>query len=232
VAISGIHVVEVHEGTANGFGPLWHRTGKIQPDGTVSWSASQQYDNGARPSVAVSGNHLIEVHQGSADAYGALWYKTGRLNPDGSVTWAPSGFSYDNGGAPRIAASGPNIIEVHQGTGANFGALWYKTAQFNADGSVVWAKTANYYDSGAAPSVALAGSTIVEVHEGSASSVGPLWIRAGQIQADGSVAWNAVGSQYDSAGGKPAIALAGAAGIEVHQGRVGYGPELYRTLRY
>ena len=120
VAVSGVNVVEVHEGTANGFGPLWYRYGEIRPDGTVGWSDSHAYDNGARPSVAVSGNNVIEVHQGSAAGYGLLWYKTGQLRPDGSVVWADSGHPYDYGGAPCIAASGPNIIEVHQGSGNNF----------------------------------------------------------------------------------------------------------------
>ena len=115
VAVSGVNVLEVHEGTANGFGPLWYRTGVIRPDGTVGWSDSHSYDNGAKPSVAVSGNNVIEVHQGSANGYGLLWYKAGQLRADGSVAWADSGHPYDYGGAPSIAAAGPNIIEVHQG---------------------------------------------------------------------------------------------------------------------
>jgi hypothetical protein len=231
VAVSGVNVVEVHEGTANGFGPLWYRTGEIQPDGTVGWSDSHPYDNGARPSVAVSGNNVIEVHQGSGDGFGLLWYKTGQLKADGSVVWADDGHPYDYGGAPRIAASGPNIIEVHQGSGNNFGALWYKTAELKTDGTVVWADAGYYYDSGGAPSVSLTGATILEVHQGSANSPGPLWFHAGHIQPDGSVVWNAAGSQYDT-GANPSIALSGAVALEVHQAGIGFGFNYYRSLRY
>jgi hypothetical protein len=231
IAVSGVNVVEVHEGTANGFGPLWYRTGKIQPDGTVGWSDSHPYDNGARPSVAVSGNNVIGVHQGSADVYGLLWYKAGQLRADGSVVWADSGHPYDYGGAPCITASGPNIIEVHQGSGSNFGALWYKTAQFKAGGTVAWADTGYYYDNGGAPSVSLTGATILEVHQASATSPGPLRFRPGHILPNGDVEWNAAGSGY-ATGANPAIALAGAVALEVHQSVVGFGWDYYRTFRY
>ena len=224
-------MIEVHEGTANGFGPLWFRTGRIQLDGSVVWSDSYQYDNGARPSVAISGNDIIAVHQGSANGYGLLWYKTGRIQFDGKVSWSPTGYSYDNGGAPRVAMSGPNIIEVHQGSANVYGPLWYKSAQFQADAQVKWAATANYYDMGASPAVALQGATILEVHAGSANVPGPLWFHAGQIQSDGNVVWDPAGTQYDT-GGTPAIALSGAVGLEVHQAGVGFGSEMYRSFRY
>jgi hypothetical protein len=234
VAVSGTNVLEVHEGSANGFGPLWYKTGQIQADGSVAWNSNgHQYDNGAKPSIAISGNDVIEVHQGSADAFGALWYKTGRILPNGSVAWSANGYPYDSGGAPRVAMSGPNIIEVHQGTANIYGPLWYKTGQFQADASVRWSATANYYDNGSRPSVSLDGATILEIHEGSANVLGSLWFHAGLIQADGSVTWDPLGTLYDRiGGGAPSIALAGAVALEVHQGSVGFGLEWYRTFRY
>jgi hypothetical protein len=232
VAVSGTNVIEVHEGSASGFGPLWFKTGQIQPDGTVTWSSTgYQYDNGAKPSVALSGNDVIEVHQGSANGFGPLWYKTGRIQPNGKVIWNSNGAQYDNGGAPRIAMSGPNIIEVHQGSANVFGPLWYKTGQFQADTRVRWSSTAYYYDNGGSPAVSLAGGTILEVHQGSDNVLGPLWFHAGQFQADGAVTWDAAGSQYDT-GGTPSVALAGAVALAVHQGAVTFGLELYRTLLY
>jgi hypothetical protein len=232
VAISGTNVIEVHEGSANGFGPLWYKTGRIQLDGSVAWSDNgHQYDNGGRPSVAISGNDIVEVHQGSANGYGPLWYKTGRIQFDGKVIWNDSGHPYDNGGAPRVAMSGPNIIEVHQGSGNVYGPLWYKTAQFQADSQVKWAATANYYDTGASPSVALEGATILAVHAGSPNVSGPLWFHAGQIQPGGNVVWDPAGAPYDT-GGTPAIALSGAVGLAVHQAGVGFGLEMYRSFLY
>jgi hypothetical protein len=53
VAVSGIVIVEVHEGNP---GTLWYHTGKIQENGTVSWASSAfSYDNGYQSSVALSG---------------------------------------------------------------------------------------------------------------------------------------------------------------------------------
>jgi len=173
---------------------------------------------------------VIEVHQGTANGFGVLWYKAGKVSADGSVDWADDGHPYDYGGAPRIAASGPNIIEVHQGTAAVSGPLWYKTAQFKADGSVVWAEAGFNYETGGAPSVSLIGATILEVHEAGTNSPVPLRFRAGHIQPDGSVVWTA-GAQYER-GGKPSIALAGAVALEVHQAGAGFGWEYYRTFRY
>src|SRR3954452_3660499 len=102
VAVSGTSVVEVHQGTANGFGPLWYRPGQIQADGRVAWSRSFQYDNGGgRPSVAISGINVVEVHEGTANGFGPLWYRTGKIQPDGTVGWSASQ-QYDNGARPSV----------------------------------------------------------------------------------------------------------------------------------
>jgi hypothetical protein len=230
VAISGTNVIEVHQGTANAFGPLWYRTGQIQLDGSVAWNDSHQYDNGGKPSVAISGHDVIEVHQGTANAYGPLWFKTGRILSNGDMAWSASGSQYDNGGAPRVAISGPNIIEVHQGTANASGALWYKTAQLQEGSRVTWSATANYYDTGGSPAVSLAGATVFEVHAASVNALGALWFRAGQIEADGSVTWNPVGSLYDRSGNAPSVALAGAVALEANQS--GAGVETYHPFRY
>jgi hypothetical protein len=65
---------------------------------------------------------------------------------------------------------------------------------------VAWADSGHAYDNGAASSVSLAVATILEVHEGSANSPSRVGLRAGQIQADGGVVWNAAGSQYTAGG--------------------------------
>jgi hypothetical protein len=72
VAMSGTSIVEVHRGDANAFGPLWCRSGRIQPDGILNWFDSFQYDKGSRPSVAVSGINVIEVHEGTANGFDIL----------------------------------------------------------------------------------------------------------------------------------------------------------------
>jgi hypothetical protein len=231
VAVSGTNVIEVHQGTANGLGPLWYKTGQIQPNGSVRWANTAfQYDNGGRPSVAISGLNVIEVHQGTASGFGPLWYKTGQIQPDGGVKWSSTAFQYDYGGAPRVAAAGPNVVEVHQGAANGFGPLWYKTGQILPGGDVVWNATAFYYDSGVAPSVSLVGATILEAHQG-ADGFGSLWYKAGQIQPGGTVAWNFTGFQYDYGVG-PSIALTGAVALEVHQGGTSFGFEWYRTFSY
>jgi hypothetical protein len=177
-----------------------------------------QYDNGAQPSVAVAGPTIVEVHQGEA---GALWYHTGEIQPNGTVTWASSAFQYDNGYQPSVAVAGPTIVEVHEADLGVAGPLWYHTGQVQSDGTVRWAPTAFRYDNGALPSVAMSGTTIVEVHQADApGDVGPLWYHMGQIESNGTVAWAPNAFHYDN-GAQPSVALAGSTILEVHQGEAG-----------
>jgi len=118
----GMLVVEAHQKDPK-FGAMWLRTGKLSPDGSIAWKPSQEYDQGAFPSLALYGKTLVEVHQGQ-DASGPLWIKVGTLGDDGLVSWASTN-KYDEGGHPVIAvdAAAGKGLEAHEG-GAGYGPLW------------------------------------------------------------------------------------------------------------
>jgi hypothetical protein len=236
VAASGRNIVEVHQSVAPGqVGALWSHKGQVQSIGTVKWASAStdlQYDIGALPSVAMSGTVVIEVHQAqAAENVGPLWYRTGKVSPTGTVTWATNSFQYDNGAYPSVAVSGTTVIEVHQSNGTTSGPLWYRMGQIQANGSVKWAANAHQYDGGAQPSVALDGSTVIEVHQANDPGVeGPLWFRTGEIQPDGTITWAALSHQYD-VGALPSIAMSGPTFLEVHQADAGgvVGPLWHHT---
>jgi hypothetical protein len=73
VAVCGNKIIEVHQGQ-DAPGALWFRSGTLQSNGIISWSNSQTYDTGYRPSIACdSYSHTgIELHQ-AGTGYGALW---------------------------------------------------------------------------------------------------------------------------------------------------------------
>ncbi len=236
VAASGRNIIEVHQASAPGqVGALWSHKGQVQSIGTVKWAAvstNLQYDSGALPSVAMSGTTVIEVHQAQAAGnVGPLWYRTGKASPTGTVKWAVNSFQYDSGAYPSVAVSGTTVIEVHQANGTSTGPLWYRMGQVQANGSVKWAANSFQYDSGSQPSVALDGSTVIEVHQANDPGVvGPLWYRTGEIQPDGTITWASLSHQYDT-GALPSIALSGPTFIEVHQADSGgtVGPLWYKT---
>jgi hypothetical protein len=69
------------------------------------------------------------------------------------------------------------------------------------------------YDNGFAPAVALAGATVIEVHQGSSPI---LFYRLG---TDGTISW---GTDVDyQTGAAPSIAIAGPDLVEVHEGDTG-----------
>ena len=236
VAASGRNIIEVHQASAPGqVGALWSHKGQVPSIGTVKWagaSTNLQYDSGALPAVAMSGTTAIEVHQAQAAGnVGPLWYRTGKVSPSGTVKWAVNSFQYDSGAYPSVAVSGTTVIEVHQANGTTTGPLWYRMGQVQANGSVKWAASSFQYDSGSQPSVALDGSTLIEVHQANDPGVvGPLWYRTGEIQPDGTIAWASLSHQYDT-GALPSIALSGPTFIEVHQADSGgtVGPLWYKT---
>ncbi len=102
-----------------------------------------------------------------------MYYHAAEIQANGTLIWASSSFSFDNGSAPSVGASGPTLVEVHQGQD---GQLWYHTAALQSDGTVTFSGSAQY-DNGEAPRVAVAGPTILEVHQGG-TGVGPLWHHA------------------------------------------------------
>jgi hypothetical protein len=90
---------------------------------------------------------------------------------------------------------------------------------------LIWATSAYQYDTGAAPSVAMAGGVIVEVHQIDAGA-GPLHSHTGKIQLDGTVTWNTKSVKYGD-GSLPSVAVSGDTVIAVHQGDTGHIGNLY-----
>jgi len=107
--------------------------------------------------------------------------------------------------------------------------MYYHTAEIQANGTLQWASSASSYDTGAYPSVAVSGPTIVEVHQGG-TGVGPLWYHSGGIESNGDAQFG-VASSYDN-GEVPRVAVAGPTILEVHQGGTGVGPLWYHTAAY
>jgi hypothetical protein len=89
-------------------------------------------------------------------------------------------------------------------------ALWYRVGQVS--GSTIEWSASHQYDTGFNPSVALSGSTVVEVHN-AAAAASALWSRVGQVSGS-TIAWSA-SYQYDT-GFNPSVALSGSAVVEVH----------------
>jgi len=123
--------------------------------------------------------------------------------------------------------SRPNVVEVHNATAAA-GPLWYRLGQIDGQTNIQWSAS-HRYDTGFNPSVAVSGSTVVEVHNAGLPNAGrstALWYRIGDI-VDTGIAWrmiphrdwnNCFGAEachYDN-GFNPKISIAGTAVIEVH----------------
>jgi hypothetical protein len=66
-----------------------------------------------------------------------------------TVNWGPS-VQLDDGFAPRVAASGTTVVQVHQATNGS-GPLWYRTAQLGPDGTIKWLGSGSLeFDNGSA----------------------------------------------------------------------------------
>ena len=163
-------VLEVHQSSTAGFGPLAFMVGTIAQHGTsVSWTQPIVYDYGYRPAVAVNsaGTSIVEVHQGQV-GLGPLWYHVGTIDSVGNVTWQTNAVHYGDGANPAIAMIGNSLIEVHQST-SNAGPLWYRTGTLE-NGIVEWDRAAVQYDYGAVPSISIVNNKVVEVHQGETGS--------------------------------------------------------------
>jgi hypothetical protein len=137
---------------------------------------------------------------------------------------------------PSVAISGSTVVEVHNAI-AGVGPLWMRIGQVDtASNTIRWGNNNNafQYDNGMNPSVAILGSTVVEVHNGTAG-VGPLWMRIGQVDtASNTIRWenNNNAFKYDN-GLNPTVAFtflssAQAFGlVEVHNGGYGVAPLWY-----
>jgi hypothetical protein len=222
------HIIEVHQATP-GIGPLWYRVADVHSDATVTWLFGDQYDVGVNPAIAIVGNPLfaVEVHQ-AAEGVGPLLYRTGQFQVHSAgvkigLAWSAS-HQYDYGAHPAIVVLNDLIIEVHQAE-TGVGGLWCRTGKINDDGSINWASSSAYYDTGLNPAVSLDSvGGVVEVHQARANA-GPLWYNHGIKNADGSISWVNLG-QYDH-GLNPAIGYDGLEIVEVHQAQLGVGPLWY-----
>jgi hypothetical protein len=175
VAASGPQVIEVHQATESNPGALFCKSGQFNPDGTITFSGAAQYDNGFAPAVALAGATIVEVHQGISPS---LFYHLGSVQAGGSVTFSSSAEFFDNGFAPSVSIAGPTILEAHQAnSGSSPGPMFYSTGLLQSNGSVTWVSALDYQN-GAAPSIAIAGPDVVEVHQG---NPGALFSLAGQF---------------------------------------------------
>ena len=136
-------------------------------------------------------------------------------------------FQFDNGFNPRVALAGQNVVEVHN-AGLGVGALWYHVGKLKTPFSnVQWGNSHEYESSGENPSVAVAGKTVVEVHN-SVDGVGPLEYVVGILNSsNGTITWGNT-FQFDN-GYNPTIAIVGTKVIEVHNAKTSVGPLWYST---
>ncbi|MFI5298877.1 MAG: papain-like cysteine protease family protein [Polyangiales bacterium] len=216
--------VEVHQGQATA-GPLWYTSGVgpyRQRDILGNWT---QYSYGAHPSIAnlderrVGDAQVVEVHQ-FGDNPGALFSNIGEMQSlNGIINWSNFSYYETNGWHPSVAAHSGVAVEVHmEGNGAALGyaPLYYLVGSGSAAG-FAWGLSAQY-DNGVNPSVAIYGSTVVEVHQGG-TGVGPLWYHVGTINGS-TITWGP-SRQYDN-GINPSVSFSSEGTlIEVHQGAVG-----------
>ncbi|HUI22685.1 MAG TPA: hypothetical protein VLZ74_16830 [Methylocella sp.] len=166
------------------------------------------------------------------------------VEPVGAQTFTGFGqsFQYDQGFNPSVAIYNGIVVEVHNGTGGA-GPLWYKVGRvagppvaeqnkldvrpvggLPTPPPITWSDSKQFDDNGFNPSVALVGSTVIEVHNGGATS-GPLWYRTGTLNGD-TINWSEK-KQYDT-GFNPQVAVTGNTVVEVHNGGAGVGPLWYR----
>jgi len=142
------------------------------------------------------------------------------------VFWSNS-VQYDNGFNPKVAYSGTTVVEVHNGTGGA-GPLWYRVGQLSSPfTTIVFGNSHEYETSGFNPSVALSGTTVVEVHNRGAKA-GPLWYRVGTVNTSkNTIKWGK-NYKYDT-GFNPSVGISGTGAVEVHNGGSQSGPEWYRV---
>ena len=217
VSISGSNVVEVHEDFD---GNLYYQTG-FRSGAGIEWFGPVRYERGLAPSVCIDGNSIVEVHN---DFTGGLWYRRGYFlghdeNYNSSIYWDNNSQSYwlDQGTHAKVAVSGNNFVEVHQdfsgGLYSSTGLEW-DFSLFGYTYNLVYWNPSHRYDGGYVPSVSMNGTTVAEVHNGSA---GDMWYRTGTF-AGYDITWNNWGwsSWYDS-GSYPSVGYNGGLFVEAHQ---------------
>jgi hypothetical protein len=183
------------------------------------------YGSGFRPRVAAgSGSAVVEVHQ-TQPGMGHLASRVGQIAATGkkvTVGWAPA-VEYGSGFHPAVAALAGQAIDVHM-VDAQGSALLWQSGRYGS-GSVVWNGSQPLAPRGSHPTVAVSAeddgdALVVEAHQMN-PTFGPMWLRAGRLSPDGSIAWKEP-QEYDR-GAFPAIALFGKTVVEVHQGQEANG---------
>jgi hypothetical protein len=135
------------------------------------------------------------------------------VSASGQISFGDATELKGTGYAPRIAVDGDNAVEVFQSE-SGAGALEYRTGKVGITGGVIaWKAAAKKYETGLAPSVAISGSNVVEVHE---DGNGGLWYLTGKVAATGTITWATAAIQYTN-GYAPSVAASGTQIIEVHQ---------------
>jgi len=174
---------------------------------------------------------VIEVHNGH-DSPGPLWFHVGKIDGSGDITWNTNAYSYAGGWNPSVAAYGTTIVEVDNDVVLP-GLMWYHLGQLvpvptqiQLTGLTVgWSPGFPLSGSGWNPSVAVSGSTVVEVHNGQ-STFGQMYSRVGTI-SNGYINWGPI-TPYDQ-GLNPQITVLGSTVIEVHNGQNTPGKMWYRV---
>jgi hypothetical protein len=228
IASDGLTVVEVHNGTSSGLGPLWYRVGQLN-NSTMQWGSSVEYDSlGYNPSVSVYGIAAVEVHNG-ANGLGPLWYRVGLVNSSNkTIQWGSSHSYVLQGFNPTVVISGSTVIEAHNGA-AGVGPLHYRVGTVNLLTSTIqWGSDYIYDSHGFNPSLGFDGSTVVEVHNGGNGGVVSLWYRIGQLRGS-TVSW---GNSVDYGSGFNPVISYGGYVLEAHNEGFGGLSELSATLGY
>jgi len=246
-------MVEAHNGQA-GPGPMWYHVGQASlgwPSPSVVWGPYQHYDWGYNPSVAgcLNSNIIVEVHNGQGGP-GPMWYHVGSIQGDtpGSafIAWGPPK-EYDQGWNPKVALlcyySQLTVVEVHNGWFSPGDrdpsmTMYYHVGVINDDLQTITWGAAIPYDIGWDPSVALAGSTVVEVHNNASGTPGSMWYHVGSLNSNSTISWGPPYA-YDN-GWEPKVAAVVSNGqddlsqlgstpliFEVHNGQGNFGPMWY-----
>lgn len=140
---------------------LYSRVGKV--NGTkVDWEDDEQYDTGAFPRIALN-NHgkVVEVHQGgsSESTPTKLWIRVGQV--EGKRIKLEMAHHFADGNKPTVALTDDGAIIVAWTRG---GRLSQRVGRINGT-TVSWTDNGTEFDDGKAPSLATAGSMVLQVHQ-------------------------------------------------------------------